>query len=152
MSGGREATDADERPPGDSVPPSESVDSSRSKIPSFANIFNLPSVESRHRAREPGTSSLVKSAFASWSVIGPFLPRLVMQGALAQPMVAISLQRNSIDVGGNLGMMSIGDLPAGVNSSEMTWVPLRGYSSDMGGAPAPADSPSEVFFVPLTIV
>ena len=107
-------------------------------------------MESRHRARDPGTSSLVKSALTSWSAIGPFLPRLVMEGALAHPMVAITLQRNSIDVGGNLGMLSIGELPAGVDSAELTWVPLRGYRSDMGGAPAPADSPSEVYLVSLT--
>jgi len=76
--------------------------------------------------------------------VGPFLPRLIIQGVLSQPMVVVSLQRNSIDVGGNLGMLSIGELPAGIDSSALTWIPLRRYSSDVGGIPAPADSPSEV--------
>jgi hypothetical protein len=133
--------DAGERPPIDSNSPSDSYDSRRSKFPSIPDIFHSGF---SYNTRETGTSSLVQSAFASWSVIGPFLPRLVIQGLLAQPMVVVSLQRNTIDVGGNLGMLSIGELPAGVNSPDLTWVPLRGYSSDIGGIPAPADSPSEV--------
>lgn len=112
----------------------------------------MPSAGLRHKAREAGTSSLVQSAFASWSKTGSFLPRLVLQGVLTQPMVAVSLQRNSIDVGGNLGVFSIGELPAGVNSSELTWVPLRGYSSDVGGIPAPADSPTEVHCWSLPVI
>jgi hypothetical protein len=64
----------------------------------------------------------------------------------------VSLKRNSIDVGGNLGVFSIGELPAGVNSSDLTWVPLRGYSSGVGGIPAPVDSPTEVRCWSLPVV
>ena len=148
LSSQRVVTDARERPPVDSDPPSDSIDSRRSKFPSIPDIFRSTF---RYKTREMGTSSLVQSAFASWSIIGPFLPRLVTQGLLTQPMVVVALQRNSIDVGGNLGMLSIGELPAGVNSSDLTWVPLRGYSSDIGGIPAPADSPSEVSCPLLTM-
>jgi phytepsin len=53
-----------------------------------------------------------------------------------------------MNIGGNLGMLSIGELPTGVKTSDLTWAPLRSYSTELGGLPAPADSPSEVrFFV-----
>jgi len=137
----RVVTNAGERPLVDSDSSLDSVDSRRSKFPSIQDIFRS---KFRFKIRETETLSLLQSAFTSWSVLGPFLPRLVMQGLLTQPMVVVSLQRNSIDVGGNLGMLSIGELPAGINSLDLTWVPLRGYSSDIGGIPAPTDSPLEV--------
>ena len=128
----------------DSDSPSQSIDSRRSKFPSISDIFHVAPAEFGHKTRETGTSSLVRSAFDSWSISGPFMPRLIIQDLLARPMVVVSLQRDTIEVGGNLGMLSIGELPDGVNSSDLTWVPLRAYSSSMGGIPAPADSPSEV--------
>ena len=137
----RVVTNPGERLPVYSNSSSDSVDSRRSKFPSIQDIFRS---EFRYKTRETESLSSLQAAFTSWSINGPFFPRLVIQGLLTQPMVVVSLQRNSIDVGGNLGMLSIGELPAGVNSLDLTWVPLRGYSSDIGGLPAPSDSPSEV--------
>jgi len=59
-------------------------------------------------------------------------------------MFSVSLQRDTIDVGGNVGMLSIGELPSGIPAENMTWVPLRRYSYAEGGLPAPPDSPREV--------
>ncbi|KAJ3502218.1 hypothetical protein NLJ89_g8983 [Agrocybe chaxingu] len=63
-------------------------------------------------------------------------------------MVSVTLQRNTVDIGGNIGMLSIGELPPGVNASELTWVPLRAYDYDDGGIPGPPDAPNEVY--PIT--
>lgn len=81
---------------------------------------------------------------ASFASSGPLLPRLILTGALASPIVAISLQRDTVDIGGNQGMLSIGELPAGIVTEDLTWVPLRGYTTAEGGLPAPEESPNEV--------
>jgi hypothetical protein len=81
---------------------------------------------------------------ASFASNGPLLPRLILTGALALPIVAISLQRDTVDLGGNQGMLSIGELPAGIATEDLTWVPLRGYTTAEGGLPAPEESPNEV--------
>jgi phytepsin len=81
---------------------------------------------------------------ASFANNGPLLPRLILAGALASPIVAISLQRDTVDIGGNQGMLSIGELPTGIATEDLAWVPLRGYSAAEGGLPAPEESPNEV--------
>lgn len=43
-------------------------------------------------------------------------------------------------------MLSIGELPGGVDPSAVSWVPVRGYSKVEGGLPGPGDSPGEVCF------
>ena len=67
-----------------------------------------------------------------------------MRHELMSPMFTIILQRDTIDVGGNAGMLSIGEMPSGVSEDTLTWVPLRNYTSDEGGLPSPPDSPNEV--------
>jgi len=86
----------------------------------------------------------VDDILASFASNGPLLPRLILTGALASPIVAISLQRDTIDIGGNQGMLSIGELPTGLAMEDLTWVPLRGYTTAEGGLPAPEESPNEV--------
>lgn len=81
---------------------------------------------------------------ASFANNGPLLPRLILAGALASPIVAISLQRDTVDIGGNQGMLSIGELPTGIATEDLAWVPLRGYTAAEGGLPAPEESPNEV--------
>ena len=71
----------------------------------------------------------VDDILASFASSGPLLPRLILTGALASPIVAISLQRDTIDIGGNQSMLSIGELPAGLAMEDLTWVPLRGYTT-----------------------
>ncbi|KDR79313.1 hypothetical protein GALMADRAFT_243260 [Galerina marginata CBS 339.88] len=94
------------------------------------------------------TSSILYAAFASWSTMGPFLPRLAATSGLSQPMFSVTLQRDTVDVGGLLGQLSIGELPDGITSDKLTWVPLRLYTSVEGGLPAPPNSPAEVY--PIT--
>ena len=43
---------------------------------------------------------------SSYSSIGPSISRLVAQGTLTYPMFTITLQRDSVDIGGNMGILS----------------------------------------------
>jgi hypothetical protein len=112
----------------------------------------VPGLSGVHGHRIPTMlSDLDRSPFpsmdnvlASFASNGPLLPRLILTGALASPIVAISLQRDTVDIGGNQGMLSIGELPAGIATEDLTWVPLRGYTTAEGGLPAPEESPNEV--------
>ena len=63
-------------------------------------------------------------------------------------MFTVTLQRDSVDVGGNVGMLAIGELPGGVSNDSLTWARVRGYPPSAGGLAAPANSPNEVY--PLT--
>ncbi|KIJ48551.1 hypothetical protein M422DRAFT_103485, partial [Sphaerobolus stellatus SS14] len=75
---------------------------------------------------------------------GPFLSRLVATGELEQPMFTITLQRDSVDIGGNVGQLTIGTLPDGVRNDSLTWVPVQRSSLDNAGVVGPSDSPDEV--------
>ena len=77
--------------------------------------------------------------------MGPFLSRLVVQGLLAAPMATITLQRDSVDIGGNLGMLAVGELPAGINNESLTWAQVRRYTHAEGGLTPPPDSPDEIY-------
>ncbi|KIJ46017.1 hypothetical protein M422DRAFT_778570 [Sphaerobolus stellatus SS14] len=79
---------------------------------------------------------------------GPFLTRLIATGQLDQPMFTITLQRDSFDLGGDIGQLTIGKLPDGVSNDSLTWVPVRLYSQEQGGFPPSSDSPDERY--PLT--
>lgn len=92
----------------------------------------------------PSLSPSVNDVLASFSTNGPLIPRLILAGALASPIVAVSLQRDAIEIGGNQGILSIGELPPGIAAEDMGWVPLRGYTVAEGGLPPPVDSPNEV--------
>ncbi|KIJ62345.1 hypothetical protein HYDPIDRAFT_94748 [Hydnomerulius pinastri MD-312] len=105
---------------------------------STAAILNPSMIPKRQMA---GTSELL----SSFAAIGPLIPRLVAQGQLASPMFTVALQRDSIQIGGNEGMLSIGELPPSVKSENLTWVPVRGYPPDQGGLMPPPDAPKEVY-------
>jgi len=47
---------------------------------------------------------------------------------------------STIDVGGNVGMLSIAELPEGVVKEELTLIPLRTYLKADGGIPGLPDS------------
>jgi len=98
---------------------------------------------SNAQKRQP-ISSEMYSIFKSYTTIAPFLPRLIELSMLSRPMFSITLQRDTVDIGGNIGMLSIGELPAGIKDSNMTWVPLRLYTEEEGNLPAPPNSPKEV--------
>ena len=88
----------------------------------------------------------VNDILASFATNGPLLPRLILAGALASPIVAISLQRDTVDIGGNQGILSVGELPADIAAEDLNWVPLRRYTAAEGGLPAPDEFPNEVHF------
>ncbi|KII85648.1 hypothetical protein PLICRDRAFT_126387 [Plicaturopsis crispa FD-325 SS-3] len=82
---------------------------------------------------------------ASWPSTGPAFPRLAATSALAAPMYSVSLQRDTVEVGGNAGVLSIGALPAGVKNDDLAWAPVRLYTHAQGGLPGPPDSPNETY-------
>ncbi len=54
------------------------------------------------------------------------------------------LQRDTIDVGGNNGALTIGKLPDGIDNSSLTWVPVRLYQPEDGGLDPPTFASDEV--------
>jgi hypothetical protein len=116
----------------------------RTTFPSLSSLLAPP--KSTHPPRQ--SVSVIPELLASYSSLGPFLSRLVAQDSLAAPMFTITLQRDSVDIGGNIGMLAIGELPEGVNNASLTWAQVRGYPPSAGGLTPPADSPDEVY--PLT--
>ncbi|EIM84055.1 acid protease [Stereum hirsutum FP-91666 SS1] len=127
----------------------------RSRSPSFSTrIFpsfsflktppppSLPSLSSR------APSISVPDVLAGFTTYGPLIPRLALTNSIPSPLITITLQRDAFDIGGNAGMLSIGELPGGVDPSAVSWVPVRGYNKEEGGLPGPGDSPGEVY--PLT--
>lgn len=76
---------------------------------------------------------------------GPVLSRIVQTNALANPMFAISLQRDTIEIGGGTGTLTVGTLPPGIDNSSLTWVPVRLYSQAEGGLQPPSFAPNEVY-------
>lgn len=116
----------------------------------FPKTFNFyrptfPSLSSLKPHLPRQSASTLPEILASFSSLGPFLSRLVAQSALAAPMVTIALQRDAVEVGGNLGMLAIGELPASVKNESLTWVQVRGYTPSEGGLTAPPDFPDELY-------
>lgn len=52
---------------------------------------------------------------------GPVVARMSFSGLLKQPLFTITLQRDTVDIGGNAGLLSLGELPPGVSNSSLTW-------------------------------
>ena len=59
------------------------------------------------------------------------------------------MQRETVEVGGNVGQLTIGQLPDGVSNASLTWVPVRLYTEAQGGVAGPSASPNEVRVVLL---
>ena len=51
---------------------------------------------------------------------GPVVARMGFSGLLAEPSFTVTLQRDSLDIGGNIGMLSLGELPPGVLNNSLT--------------------------------
>ena len=97
-----------------------------------------------HVKRQSGNFTSSAEAIASMATYGPLLARLIAQGMLESPMFTITLQRDTVDIGGDIGLLSIGQLPPGISTSSLTWVPLRAYPAKDGGLPPPPEAPNEV--------
>jgi hypothetical protein len=87
------------------------------------------------------TDDFVESTYA----YGPTLARIAMTNELENPMFSISLQRNTIDIGGGSGTLTVGKLPDGVAMDSLTWVPVRLYAQEDGGLRPPTFAPNEVY-------
>lgn len=85
-------------------------------------------------ARSPGTPSL-SDLLSLVPSAAPLIPRAVHEKALAEPVIAVTLQRQTVDPGGNVGMLSLGGLPASVDRDKLTWVDVRGYTATQAGLP-----------------
>lgn len=124
----------------------------RNPLPSGNCVFpDLSETRGHHtqimrRGRGGSQMPNVNDILASFATNGPLLPRLILAGALASPIVAISLQRDTIDIGGSPGILSVGALPADIAAEDLNWVPLRRYTAAEGGLPAPDEFPNEVRF------
>ncbi|KIP05275.1 hypothetical protein PHLGIDRAFT_30987 [Phlebiopsis gigantea 11061_1 CR5-6] len=119
------------------------VDFRRTPFPSFDFLTKTISFE--HHKRQNTSLRSSPEVIASFDTYGPLFTRLVADHRLAEPMFATTLQRDSIDIGGNVGQLSIGELPAGIKSDSLTWVPLRAYTPQEGGLPPSSDAPHEVY-------
>ncbi|EKM79641.1 hypothetical protein AGABI1DRAFT_114140 [Agaricus bisporus var. burnettii JB137-S8] len=75
---------------------------------------------------------------------GPLLPRIVITGALPEPIFSITLNRATIDISG-VGELAVGKVPDGVDPSSLTWVPVRLYRPSDGGLHAPVFAPNEIY-------
>lgn len=82
---------------------------------------------------EPTTSSHVCCGWSS----------LLILRLSAESMSQITLQRNTIDIGGS-GLLTVGKLPEGIDNSSLTWVPVRLYNEQDGGMKPPRFAPGEV--------
>lgn len=109
--------------------------------PTFPS-FEFVSGPSHPKRQQLQSSTAVVASFATY---GPLFSRLISQGTFAKPMFATTLQRDTVDIGGNVGMLSIGELPAGIKEDSLTWIPLRAYSAKDGGLPPPPETPNEVY-------
>ncbi|KAI0029598.1 aspartic peptidase domain-containing protein [Vararia minispora EC-137] len=87
----------------------------------------------------------VEQVLETFSLYGPPVSRLSATGSLSAPMFSVSLQRDTFEIGGNAGSLTLGALPHGVNESGVMWVNVRLYSPEQGGLAAPAASPHELY-------
>ena len=58
---------------------------------------------------------------------------------LAKPVITISLQCDTIDIGENQEILSIGELPAGIATENLSWDPLHHYTMAESGPLAPKE-------------
>lgn len=110
-------------------------------FPDLTFSGRIPAHTNNHSSR--GIESISDLVFKSYSEIAPFLGRLIATNQI-NPLFTVTLQRDTIDIGGNPGQLSIGELPLGVQNDSLTWVPVRRYTWAQGGLTGPPDAPDEV--------
>jgi len=113
-------------------------------LPARLSQLNPPAIAARQDAAVDNVGT-IENVLSSFSTIGPLVTRMAEAGQLDSPQATITLQRDTIDVGGNYGMLSLGSYPANITNDTFTWVPIRAYPPADGGLPPPPDSPNEVY-------
>ncbi|OCH91757.1 acid protease [Obba rivulosa] len=119
--------------------------SRRLDFPSFDFISALARAQHRRELNQTSSISAAAAAIAGFTSYGPLVTRFISQHVLGLPLVAITLQRDTLAPGGNAGVLSLGALPPGVDASQLTWVPVRGYNPSQGGLPPSPAAPNEVY-------
>ncbi|KAF8574345.1 acid protease [Ramaria rubella] len=117
----------------------------RTRFPDLASL--LPSGSKSKRSPSSSSPSL-SDLLDSFGTNGPIVSRLAQSG-LASPQFTVTLQRDSVQLGGNIGMLSLGELPPGVTNDSLTWVPIRGYTPQQGGIDSPTDTYPIAWEVPI---
>lgn len=112
--------------------------------PGFPSFDFLLPLSKPHAKRQNSTLTSSDAVIESFATYGPLFSRLINEHTLASPMFVTTLQRDTLDIGGNMGMLSIGELPAGIKSDSLTWVPIRAYTAQEGGLPPSPAAPNEV--------
>ncbi|KJA24015.1 hypothetical protein HYPSUDRAFT_65826 [Hypholoma sublateritium FD-334 SS-4] len=74
---------------------------------------------------------------------GPLLSRMTEAKVLDIPTFSISLERHTNGLDGK-GLLTIGNLPEGIDNSSLTWVPVRLYPGKDGGMGTFSAAPEEV--------
>lgn len=122
-------------------------DFKRTRFPDLASL--LPSYETSNRQSTP--SPTLNDLLSTFITNGPLLSRMA-QNNLAAPQFTLTLQRDTVQVGGNVGMLSIGELPQGVLNDSLTWVPIRAYTAAQGGINSSTDTYPIAWEVPIDAV
>lgn len=92
-----------------------------------------------------GQRNLADQFFSAMAENGTLLSRLAVSGHLEQAMFSLALQRDVIDISSNPGRLTLGGLPNGIDNKSLTWVPVRLYTEENGGAAPPSFAPSETY-------
>ncbi|THV00298.1 acid protease [Dendrothele bispora CBS 962.96] len=105
-----------------------------------------PLLQPQRKSEEPlgSSSSWTPLILDSFSQNGPPLTRSIAQLGM-EPRFSVTLQRDTVQLGGNAGILTVGGLPDGIKEEALTWVPVRRYSPAQGGLSPPPDSPDEVY-------
>lgn len=113
-------------------------------FPDLTSLVAAPKTKSspKRASSDSEAAALTAAVLQSYATQGPALTRMVTTNSLAAPMFAVTLQRNTLDIGGNAGVLSIGALPGTLRETDLLWAPVRKYPNALR---APADSPNESY-------
>ncbi|GJJ10883.1 hypothetical protein Clacol_005111 [Clathrus columnatus] len=98
----------------------------------FVPVINESSLVPENSTPSSSVAETPDDLLNSFGLEGPLMARL-SQDVLASPQFTLTLEREKFDVGGQEGLLSIGELPSGVNNDSLTWVEVRRYTADEGG-------------------
>lgn len=91
----------------------------------------------------------------SFSIYGPLVSRLVLNrelvgdddpplAYLSSPQFSVTLQRTIPSIGGNIGTLTLGALPSGVDNASLAWTPVRRYTQPQNGVVV-SQAPGEAY-------
>jgi len=119
----------------------------------LANYFKAKFPDQPAAKRSPAPRSLSpRQSFSDLLSIlpsaAPPIPRAIIENKLSEPMIAITLQRDTVDLGGNAGMLTLGGLPDTVDPKSLTWSDVRLYDREQANFPASFGDTHYPMYVP----